>query len=215
MLNNTIIKLLGEERLCEIYRKHAAKQIRKGMVAEFQDDQGRWYYSIKDVEFTPITRPAEAQTAIQYLAAGMTGDSFEHAMNTLTACIAKNDTIGAGAIVSDLLEFKKKVINFDAIVNIIAVNYIREDEDGVHISSTIHAEKCEFLKRETEAGRFFFRLPLLTSLLNGQAVSNEQLTRLYLHFTDEMKSLRLKQDYYLTKNSPSEHGKTEPHGQTL
>jgi hypothetical protein len=108
----------------------------------------------------------------------MTGDSFEHAMNTLTACIAKNDTLGAGAIISDLLEFKKKVINFDAIVNIIAVNYIREDEDVVHISSAIHAEKCEFLKRETEAGRFFFRLPLLTSLLNGQAVFQRTINKI-------------------------------------
>lgn len=211
---NLLIKLIGEERLCDIYRKHAAKQIRKGMVAEFQDDQGRWYYSIKDVEYTPITRPTEAQTAIQYLAAGMTGDSFEAAMNTLTACIANNDMLGAGAIVSDLLEFKKKVINFDAIVNIIAVNYIREDEDAIHISSAIHAEKCEFLKRETEAGRFFFRLPLLTSLLNGQTVSNEQLTQLYHHFTSELKSLKLKQDYYLTKNLPKESGQTEQHGQT-
>jgi hypothetical protein len=64
-----LVKLIGEERLSNIYRRYAAKQIKEGLKAEFQDDNGRWYYSFRDEGDVPIDRTAMVQTHRQYLAA--------------------------------------------------------------------------------------------------------------------------------------------------
>ena len=191
-----LIKLLGEERLSNIYRTYAAKKVRQGMVAEFQDDKGRWYYSFKDPQDVPITRLSEAQTTMQFLAAGLSPDLFTKAMDTLTVCLAKADMLKAGAVVADLTDLNKKIVNLDAVVNIIAVNYVREDEDVVKVNPTIHAEKCDFLKSETEEGRFFFRLPMFATLLTAHPNSVEQSTQLWRDYETVLKNLTNRLEHY-------------------
>jgi hypothetical protein len=201
---NLLIRLIGEQRLCDLYRRHAAKQIRQGMVAEFQDDKGRWYYSFKDPQDVPITRLAEAQTSMQFLAAGLTPDLFEKAMDTLTVCLAKSEIVKAGGVIASLTELNKRIVNLDAVVNIIAINYVREDEDTVKVNPTIHAEKCEFLKTETEEGRFFFRLPMFASLLTNHPVSKEQSTQLWQAYQTELERLNLQLKHYRSEKLPTE-----------
>lgn len=191
-----LIRLLGEERLSNIYRQHAAKKVRQGMVAEFQDDKGRWYYSFKDPQDVPITRLSEAQTTMQFLAAGLSPDLFTKAMDTLTVCLAKADMLKAGAVVADLTDLNKKIVNLDAVVNIIAVNYVREDEDVVKVNPTIHGEKCNFLKSETEEGRFFFRLPMFATLLTAHPNSVEQSTQLWRDYETVLKNLTNRLEHY-------------------
>ena len=143
---NLLIKLLGEKRLSRIYREYASKQIKTGMKAEFQDNNGLWYYSFKDEQDLPITRSSKSQTYSQYLSAGLNGEMFDEAYKQINELFAKGDHIGAGVIINDLKELKQNIVNIDVIVNIIAVNYVREDENPVEINEVIHQEKCDFLK---------------------------------------------------------------------
>ena len=176
---NLLIKLLGEERLSNIYRSYASKQIKKGMKAEFQDDKGRWYYTFHDEADVPIARLAEAHTFMQFLAAGLSPDTFDKAYGTLTELFATKQFIKAGVVINDLTDLNKRIVNLDALVNIIAVNYVREDEDPTVVNQGIQSSKCDFLKSETEQGRFFFRLPMFARLLNNQTLSNEDAETFY------------------------------------
>lgn len=201
---NLLIKLLGEERLSRIYRTYAAKQIKKGLKAEFQDDKGRWYYSFPDEQLVPHTRSAKAQTYSQYLSAGLSGEMFKEAFDKTNELYAKGDYIGAGVILNDLRELNTTIVNVDVIVNIIAVNYVREDEELAVISETIHQDKCDFIKSETEQGRFFFRLPEWLKLLNSAGISKDESEAFYQDFikaklkTLQRWSILASQDYKQT-----------------
>lgn len=184
-----LIRLLGEERLSKIYRAHAAKKVRQGMVAEFQDDKGRWYYSFRDEADVPITRLSHAHTNMQYMAAGLSADLFHQAMDEVTVALAKSNIVKAGAIISDLTDLNKKIVNLDAMINVVAVYYVREDEDEIKISNTIQQEKCDFLKSETEDGRFFFRVPRFVNLLGGQIPSSEELDALWTGYQKQLETL--------------------------
>lgn len=190
MINKLLTALIGSQRLSDLHRANASKNIKAQMVAEFKDDKGRWYYSFRDESDVPITRLSEAHTHMQYMAAGMSAEAFTTAMETVTAMFAKGDFIKAGVVINDITDLHKKIINFDAIVNIIAVNYVREDEDVTSVNSSIHAEKCDFLKTETEAGRFFFQVPMFVRLLAGQTLSSNAATTLFQSYQAQMESLK-------------------------
>jgi hypothetical protein len=80
---------------------------------------------------------------------------------------------------------------------------VREDEDTVKVTPTIHAEKCEFLKTETEEGRFFFRLPMFASLLTNHPVSKEQSTQLWQAYQTELERLNLQLKHYRSEKLPT------------
>jgi hypothetical protein len=81
------------------------------------------------------------------------------------------------------------VVNLDAMINVVAAYYVREDEDAVKVSNKIHAEKCDFLKSETEDGRFFFQVPRFVQLLSGQTPSSEELERLWQGYQKQMETI--------------------------
>jgi hypothetical protein len=182
--------LFGAQRLSDWHRVNQAAQVRSGMQAEFKDDKGRWYYSFRDEGDVPITRLSEAHTHLQYMAAGLSAETWKQALDTITICLAKQDIIKAGVVINDLTDLEKKIVNLDALVNIIAINYVREDEDVSKVSASIHAEKCDFLKHETEEGRFFFRLPMFVRLLSGLTVSKQDATTLSRNFLQVSENLK-------------------------
>ena len=182
--------LFGAQRLSDWHRVNQAAQVRSGMQAEFKDDKGRWYYSFRDEGDVPITRLSEAHTHLQYMAAGLSAETWKQALETITICLAKQDIIKAGVVINDLTDLEKKIVNLDALVNIIAINYVREDEDVSKVSASIHAEKCDFLKHETEEGRFFFRLPMFVRLLSGLTVSKQDATTLSRNFLQVSENLK-------------------------
>jgi hypothetical protein len=129
------------------------------------------------------------QTHRQYLAAGLSAETIKEALEKTNSCYAHGDYVAAGVIIKDLLDLQSKIINFDALINIIAVNYIREDEDVAIVNTSIHQEKCNFLKSETEQGRFFFRLPEFVRILNNQPLSNEELENFYQSYISQKSKL--------------------------
>jgi hypothetical protein len=189
VLSNLLTKLIGSQRLSDLHRANASKYAKGQMVAEFLDDKGRWYYSFRDESDVPITRLSEAHSHMQYMAAGLSAESFKSAMDTMTELFAKSQFIQAGVVLNDMNDLNRKIVNLDAMVNIIAVYYVREDEDVVSVNASIHAEKCDFLKSETDEGRFFFRLPRFIKLLSGQTLSKEDAASLYRSFQAQTENL--------------------------
>ncbi len=211
---NLLIKLLGEKRLSDIYRSYASKQIKKGMKAEFQDDEGRWYYSFRDEADLPIARLSEAHTYMQYLAAGLSPETFSEAYSKMETLFAQGKTIAAGVILHDLMDLNKKIVNLDAVINIIAVNYVREDEEATTVNQSIHSDKCDFLKSETEDGRFFFRLPMFASLLNNATLSSENAEQFYQDYLKRYSNLMKRWSALTSDKFMAKSKKTEATGQS-
>lgn len=194
-----VVKLFGEKRLSEIYRAHAASQVKEGMELAFHDDKGRKWWQWKSEAALPPNRTADAQSHLEFMAAGLSAKTWEQVLDAVDVALAHGKVTEAGAILQKCRDLQKKIVNFDAMVNVIAVYYLREDEDPLTVDPVIHQEKCNFLKSEYEGGRFFFRLPLLMKLLDIRQDQQDILLRLYSEFQAEMKSLKTSLDLLTSK----------------
>lgn len=170
------------EQVSAIYRTHLAKRSKENLEAAFHDNQGRLYYTFRDADRIPAERVAEAHVYLQFLAAGIDPDTFKESIKTIEAHFAKGETVNACAVLHFMSEHGRRIVNFDAMVNVIAVNHVREDEDPMIFNKTIHAEKCNFLKSETQEGRFFFRLPMCLKFLNDATLSTKDLETLWAEY---------------------------------
>jgi hypothetical protein len=128
----------------------------KSLIPEFIDTEGRRWFTYAKGE-TPLLRAAKIKTYYDILQFGLDPDTLEKASEEMNACLAKGLIAEAGVVMIDLKKMKSTIVNFDAFINIIAVSYCREDEDPDTVTDHIHKEKIDFLKSETEQGRFFFR----------------------------------------------------------
>jgi hypothetical protein len=173
VIDRLILSTFDIQRLFELQKTKATKAKLK---AEFRDELGRWWYTFQDEAEFPLSRTASQQTALQYLASGLTGKQFENAMEALTVAIANNNPIDAGAIVHRLTELPKTILNLDAIINVVAANYIREDEEPMTFSKTIHDQKCNWIMGQVEAGGFFLKSPKWILLLRQLGITSEALT---------------------------------------
>ena len=184
-----ILATVRPERLSEIYRKELAKRAKDNLEAAFHDDKGRLWFSFRDDALLPVSRIAEQHTHLQYLAAGLSAETWSKALEAINDRFAHSDMIGAGVVLHGLTGLEKRIVNLDAMVNVLAVNYVREDEDPTVINAVIHAEKCDYLKTETEQGRFFFRLPMCLRLLNAATLSTEESESLWQNYAEGKKKL--------------------------
>lgn len=184
-----ILSTVSPEKLSEVYRQTLAKKSVGNLEAAFHDNSGRLWSTFRDDSLIPISRIAEQHTHLQYMAAGLNAETWDKALDAINVCFAKSDMIGAGVVLHGLRDLEKKIVNLDAMINVLAVNHVREDEDPTSINAAIHAEKCDFLKSETEQGRFFFRLPMCLRLLGVATLSSEESQNLWASYTECQKQL--------------------------
>ena len=206
LLDKILIAVLPMQRL-ENARK--AKLSKGNLQFEFKDDYGRKWYSFRDKEDMPLARLAEQQTYLQYLASGLSGEMFNEAMDTLTECLAKNDTVSAGVIVYDLKEIPKKITNLHTLINLIAVNYIREDEDYQVVNHSIHQQKCDWILHQVESGSFFLSHPSLKVLLNPFKTSGQLLKDSLSVFQSLLKSQKQRLSLIRSQLSKKESSETD------
>jgi len=172
LLDRILIAVLPMDRLNTVRN---AKLSKGKLQFAFKDSNGLNWYSFRDKEDVPLSRLAAQQTSLQYLAAGLSGQHFQDAMEALTECLAKDDKVNAGVIVHDLKELPKTVLNLDTMISLIAYNYVREDEEVEVINQSIHQDKCNWIYSQVEQGTFFLTHPTLMRLLNPLRTSGQQL----------------------------------------
>lgn len=172
LIDNILLAILPMQRLENVRR---AKLSKGKLEFAFKDSNGLKWYSFRDKEDVPLSRLAAQQTALQYLASGLSGQHFQDAMEALTECLAKDDKVNAGVIVHDLKELPKTVLNLDTMISLIAYNYVREDEEAETVVQSIHQDKCNWIYSQVEQGTFFLTHPSLIRLLNPLRTSGQQL----------------------------------------
>jgi len=206
MLDSILLKLLPIQRLNQV---RLAKESKDGLKAEFKDELCRWWYTFNDEQDFPVIRLASQQTYLQYMAAGLTGKHFADAMELLTECLAKQDIVNAGVVIHELKESPKKVVNLHALVNVLAVHYIRQDEDPNHFSESIHQQKCDWMLEQIEQGSFFLSQPSLLKSLSPFGISGQQLTNSLAAFQKVLKQQKIRLDSLRSMIKAKESNSTE------
>ena len=206
IIHTALLKLLPMQRLINLRN---AKNSKGKLKAEFTDENGRWWSTFSDEQDMPLIRLAAIQTHMQYLASGLTGQTFNAAMELLTECLAKNEIVNAGVVIYDLKETPKKILNLHSLINIIAVNYVRSDEEPNEVNESIHQQKCNWMLEQIEDGSFFLSQPSLIKSLNPFNLSGQQLESNLAACIKVLKNQRQRWDILRSMNESSKSTKTD------
>lgn len=170
LIDRLLLKVIDLDRL---NRVRANANLRAGMQYQFPDEHGMKWYTFTDPDSFPLSRLAASQTSLRFLQAGLSADEYKESLQAVIDLLGEGKTVQAGAVVMELSTLPDKVVTLDALINVIAAYYVREDEEPSTHSATIHSQKCNWIKSQVESGGFFFQHPSLISTLAALGISGK------------------------------------------
>lgn len=137
----------------------------------FMDSTGRKYYGFpKDMPIS-IERFGKMRDFIMWMAVGVSPDEFEQIIQTadkawIDTLKTKKNHQRVGLLLQELKLRMNMVIHTDLLYNLMAVQWIREDENPEKFDASIHDEKVAQFKKDNATGNtyFFFHQPELKRL---------------------------------------------------
>lgn len=174
----------------------------KELTLSFVDTTGKAWYEFPDGLGNPMKRMAANLQAYEYLTARMSPEMFDAAVKDINECLAHGKVVEAGAILTRLKTLKDEVIPVDVLINLIATDLVREDENPKDHNAAIHQEKCNYLKDAIDRGDgFFFRLTVVKDLSKRFKISNEGWKTILNGFQEAVKEAKRERDILLSMNS--------------
>lgn len=141
----------------------------------FLDSNGKRHYRFPKSMAMPIDRLGQLKMFSQYLSKGLSAEEDDAIDSAMEKCLQDglgNPKSGAAARIGALIMERKKRKQFtfhtQLFYNILAVQWVREDEKPLEFDQAIHFEKVnEFMKAEKdESILFFFQQPELSGLIS-------------------------------------------------
>lgn len=171
----------------------------------FVDSTGKAWYEFPDGLGNPMKRMAANLQAYEYLTARMSPEMFDAAVEDVNTALAHGKVVEAGAILTRLKSLKDEVIPVDVLINLIATDLVREDENPKDHNKQIHQDKCDYLKDAIDRGdSFFFRLTVVKDLSKRFKISNEGWTTISKGFQEAVREAKEERDILLSMNSKEE-----------
>lgn len=138
------------------------------------DGDGRKYYEWPQGFAMSVSRAAKVRQYYQLLANSIGPDHLREGVNAAIKHLNDHDTVKAGATLVKMMEIFDNVTNTELLINIVAVGLVREDEDAMTYSDSIHREKVTYLMSGAVSDGFFFRLTAWNQLSDQFKISQEQ-----------------------------------------
>ena len=157
----------------------------KDLTLAFVDTNGKAWFEYPDSMGMSVKRMAANMQVAQYLNANLSKELLTDCVNDIKTFLAKSDMVGAGARLTDLVTLAESVVPVDVLVNMIANDLIREDEDHKDTNDKIHKEKCDYIKAAIMNGdSFFFQLTVVKDLSNKFKISRDSWKDLLVGFQE-------------------------------
>lgn len=167
-----------------LYNKELSKKVdAKDLQFRYVDLQGISYYGFGKDMSLPVDRLGKLYEFMEYLMKGMSASEDEAIDNAIEAAIEtglSNPKEKASAKVGSLIMERRKrrrmVIHSELLYNILAVQWVREDENPSVYSNEIQMAKVEQFKREVGEGSSypFFQVPELRQLNSFLKMSKDE-----------------------------------------
>jgi hypothetical protein len=177
MIGRLIYKLLKQVFLKYYFLDQSKKNGFEKMKKAIIDSNGRTYWEcIIDMDL-PLQRMRDLETKLMRLRAGLSDDNldlFFAAMEKALGGGKKPDIPMIGHLIIEMRKRKELLLHPDLMFDIVALKYIREDEDPSIVDLEIHKQKVEQFQKDSKAGLydFFYQaglstyIPYLTKLEN-------------------------------------------------
>tara|TARA_R110000868_G_scaffold334194_1_gene594876 strand:+ start:3468 stop:4088 length:621 start_codon:yes stop_codon:yes gene_type:complete len=174
----------------------------KDLSLAFVDTNGKAWFEYPDNMGMSVKRMAANMQVAQYLNANMSKELLTECVNDIKTFLAEADMIGAGARLTDLMTLSESIVPFDVLVNMIANDLVREDEDPKDTNDKVHIEKCNYIKSAIENGdSFFFQLTVVKDLSNKFKISKDSWRDLLIEFQEVVQTQKRRSDILHSMNS--------------
>lgn len=176
----------------------------------FIDSNGLQYYKVSNSMDLPIERKGKLNTylmwlnmglgnfivekkdgkEVQYLELDMILDAMEEALNK--GLKTKGQAALIGALIHEVRDRKNMVIHTELLYNLLAVQWLREDEKPDVFDEEIHIEKIKQFKYEVSQSNsyFFFATTLLNELLPFLKITEEEWNEYWESSLAKQKALK-------------------------
>lgn len=164
----------------------------------FLDSNGKRHYRFPKLMAMPIDRLGQLKMFSQYLSKGLSAEEDDAIDSAIEKCLQdglSNPKSGAAARIGALLMERKKRKQFtfhtQLFYNILAVQWVREDEKPLEFDQAIHFEKVnEFMKAEKdESILFFFQQPELSGLTSLLKILEKDVPTYFHESKEQIKEL--------------------------
>lgn len=142
----------------------------------FTDHNGKKHYSFpKDIAL-PLDRYSQLIKYLSFLSARITPEQMnkiiDGALDIIQQGIGKDKNAAkVAALLYELRDRENLIVPAQLVYDILAVQYVREDENPSVFDNEIHMQKVSAFISDTSKGEFFFRLPELKKLTNLSTIS--------------------------------------------
>lgn len=150
------------------------------LVYAFMDNKGYFYYRHEDQTLLSIERLAQLKQYTTWILRGMTNEVLHQLIDEADKAWVHfvktgEDMAKVTAIHTEMRLRCTKISEIDLYYNLLAVQYIREDEHPTQFNNSIHLEKVEAFKEAAkDLDSFFFALPEYRELCKLLNITEEE-----------------------------------------
>jgi len=154
----------------------------------------KWFLSVEGTQFykfpkhmsLPLPRLGVLKGFYTWLSAGISNIEFEKVIDSMDKILSEGigqpgTAAKLGVLIEHLKERMKLVFHSELLINIVAVQAIREDETPEQYNNQIHIEKVNQMKEliDKEGAYFFFHQTQLTNPIDFTRLTQPELTTLW------------------------------------
>lgn len=166
----------------------------------FRDTEGRGYYTFGDDFDLFIARKGWIDTKLIEMSAGLTGEEIGKLADAMIKALNggnKPEFSMIGHLAHEIKLRQEIIIHPEIFYDLVALYYVREDEDPAVVDFDVHNEKVEYFKSSKDMS-FFFANSTLTGLLPWLKSMEGSLRTLLKDTGMEVKALRKQVEDYLS-----------------
>lgn len=139
----------------------------ENMHKAFVDKVGNTYYLPKNDFDYPIARSKEMQKRLNYLMSGLNDTTIDLFLANMEKALGRGklpEVSRIGFLVEEMKARKEILIDNDLFIDILALRYIRADENPAIVDKEIHAQKIAQFTSDSKEGLydFFYKMGLIT-----------------------------------------------------
>jgi len=165
------------------------------LVYAFTDSKLRKYYRFQDNSSLPFDRYGKLMEFLTLMSSRLTAENLgllcDKALEIIQEGIGKDKNAAKVAgLIYQLKERKDWLVPHQLIYDILALQYIREDEKPEVFNNAIHLEKVETFMNEISKHSFFFQMPEFRKLFNSTIMSESEWIAYCQKSTEEDRSAK-------------------------
>ncbi len=172
--------------LAYLHKKNGTKITKDNLTFAFNDLDGNGYYKFGKDLGLPMARLGKLHEYIKWLSAGITGDELDVLLDQADKALTDGLKTGKNAskigfVLSEIRDRKQMVVHDELFYNIIAVQFVRHDEDVTTFNNDIQMQKVMAFKRlNTENDTFFLNIHECLKALNWSTITIDEFKSLLL-----------------------------------